>query len=394
MMKTADVVIAGGGVMGCSIALHLREAGASRVIVIERDPSYAHASSNLAMGGIRQQFGSALNVRLVQLSLPFWKSFDERMSRSGLAVRANFRQRGYLFLVHPDQAPAFERRLELMRSCGAAVEKLERSEIAKRLPDAHLDDISFGVFGRDDGYASPREVLKGMRAGAQAAGAEFVAGEVVAIERAAGRASGVSLASGERISAPAIVNAAGAWAGVLAARAGLELPIRPQRQHLFRCALPDFWPYRFPMVVDPTGVHWRHDDPDHVSDLDRIVVARTFADEPFGENFECDEKRWVRDFLPPLARRMPKLANVRMIEGWCGLYEVTPDHNPVLGEIAELPGFHVAAGFSGHGLMMSPAIGRVMSEIIRTGQATSADVTPLAVDRFARGEVFQDGAMI
>jgi glycine/D-amino acid oxidase-like deaminating enzyme len=289
------------------------------------------------------------------------------------------------------------------------VERLEGSELSRRLPDAYLDDIAFGVFGRDDGYASPREVLKGMRAGAEVAGAEFVTGEVRGIDRegvirvrteamgareSAGRVSGIMLSNGERIATRVVVNAAGPWAADLARLVGIELAIRPQRQHLFRCALPDFWPYRFPMVIDPTGVHWRHDDPDHVSDLDRIVVARTYPDEPFGENFECDAARWERDFLPPLERRIPKLKDVRVLEGWCGLYEVTPDHNPVLGAFPGLEGFYLAAGFSGHGLMMSPGIGRVMSEIIRTGHASSADVSPLAADRFARGEVFQDGAMI
>ena len=409
MARTSDVVIVGGGVMGCSIALHLREAGVARVTVIERDSTYARASSFLAMGGIRQQFGSAVNVKLVQLSLPFWRAFDERFSKPGQEVRANFRPRGYLFLANQDQAEGFERRLKLMQGCGAVVEKLDRGELARRLPDAYLDDIVFGVLGRDDGYASPREVLKGMRAGAEAAGVEFVAGEVRGIDRegvsrvrteatgareSAGRVSGVLLASGERIGTRAVVNAAGAWAAAVARLVGIELPIQPQRQHLFRCALPEFWPYRFPMVIDPTGVHWRHDDPDHVSDLDRIVVARTYTDEPFGENFECDAARWERDFLPPLARRLPALKSVRVLEGWSGLYEVTPDHNPVLGAYPGLEGFFVAAGFSGHGLMMSPAIGRVLSEIIRTGRATSAEVAPLAADRFARGAVFQDGAMI
>lgn len=395
--------------MGCSIALHLREAGAGRVVVIERDSSYARASSFLAMGGIRQQFGSALNVRLVQLSLPFWREFDARMSRPGHPIRANFRPRGYLFLASQDQAATFEERLKVMRECGAQVEQLDRAELSRRLPDAHLDDIAFGVFGRDDGYASPREVLKGMRAGAEGAGAEFIEGEVAAIDRegvsrvrteatgspeSAGRISGVLLSSGERIPSRVVVNAAGAWAASVARWVGLDLPIRPQRQHLFRCALSDFWPYRFPMVIDPTGVHWRHDDPDHVSDLDRIVVARTYTDEPFGENFECDAERWTRDFLPPLVKRLPAFKHLRMIEAWCGLYEVTPDHNPVIGGYPALEGFYVAAGFSGHGLMMSPAVGRVMAEMIRTGRSASAEIAPLAADRFQRGEVFQDGAMI
>jgi FAD-dependent oxidoreductase domain-containing protein 1 len=409
MARIADVAIIGGGVMGCSIALHLREAGVARVVVIERDPTYARASSYLAMGGIRQQFGSAVNVSLVQHSVRFWQAFDERMSRPRQPIRANFRQRGYLFLASHDRASAFERRLAVMREAGAVAEKLDRTSIARRLPDLSLEHIAFGVFGADDGYASPREVLKGMRQGAGAAGAEFVAGEVAAIERASGApagamidplagprdyVTGVTLAGGERIAAGVVVNAAGAWAGRVARLAGLSVPIEPQRQHLFRCALPLTWPYRFPMVVDPSGVHWRHDDPDHVSDLDRIVVARTYSDEPPGENFACESERWERDFLPPLAARMPALANVRVVEGWVGMYEITPDHNPLIGEHPALEEFYVAAGFSGHGLMMSPAIGLAMSELITGGRSATFDLAPLAADRFDRGLTFDDGAMI
>ena len=394
-MRSADVAIIGGGAMGSSIAYHLRQDGfPGRVVVIERDPGYARASSALAMGGIRQQFGSAVNIQLVQRSIPFWREFDSRLSTPGRASRANFRQRGYLFLVSHDQAVIFEQRLKLQQSLGARVERLEIAGIARRLPDVVLDDIAFGVFGADDGYASPPEVLKSMRVGAIAAGAEFIAQEVVAIERGTDRLTGLVLASGERIAAPIVVDAAGPWAARVAKLAGLELPIEPQRQMLFRCALPERWPYRFPMVIDPTGVHWRHDDPDQAGDLDRIVVARTRADEPVGENFECDPNRWEEDFLPPLRHRLPRFRELRVIEAWAGLYEITPDHNALIGPHPALEGFLVAAGFSGHGLMMSPAVGKAISELIRLGRSETVDIAPLAVDRFARGAPLRDGAMI
>ncbi|HTM58233.1 MAG TPA: FAD-binding oxidoreductase [Candidatus Udaeobacter sp.] len=393
-MQTADVIVIGGGVMGSSIALHLLDAEPRlRVAVIERDPSYARASSALAMGGIRQQFSSSVSIALVQHSVRFWSGFDDSIRARGQESRANFRQRGYLFIVGHDQIAAFEQRFKLQSSLGARVERLEVGEIARRLPDANLDGIAFGVFGAADGYASPREVLKSMRAGAASAGAEYITAEVSAIDRTDDRVTGVALADGRRISGASVVNAAGPWAARIGAMAGVDLPIAPQRQQLFRCALPERWPYRFPMVVDPTGVHWRHDDPDHVSDLDRIVVARTRADEPTGENFDCDLARWRDDFLPPLVHRMPRFRDLKLIEGWAGLYEMTPDHNPLLGRCSGIEGFFVAAGFSGHGLMMSPAIGQVLAEMI-LGRAPSIDVTPLAVDRFARGAPLHDGAMI
>ncbi|MBI1799540.1 MAG: FAD-binding oxidoreductase [Candidatus Eisenbacteria bacterium] len=398
-MRTAGAVIIGGGVVGSSIAFHLLEDGfKGGVLVVERDPTYARASSRLAMGGIRQQFGTAVNIALVQRSIPFWRSFDERMGGAGDRPRSNFRQRGYLFLVKHDQVPDFERRLKHQQQLGVRVERLGVAEVSRRLPDLALEDIAFGVFGPDDGYANPREVLRGFRAGAERAGASFVEDEVVGITRlgASGRrrVTGVRLRGGESIDSPVIVNAAGAWAARIGEMAGIELPIRPVRQHLFRCALPGRWPYRFPMVIDPTGVHWRHDDGDSGSEEDRIIVARTRHDEPVGENFACDESRWSREFLPPLLARLPRFRDLRVIEGWAGLYEMTPDANPLLGEPPTLAGFFVAAGFSGHGLMMSPAVGKALSEIIREGRATTVDVSPLAVDRFERGAPLEDAATL
>ena len=391
----ADVVIIGGGVVGCSTAYHLRRDGFSgRVVIVERDGTYARASSHLAMGGIRQQFGSAVNIGLVQWSVPFWKRFDAEMSVGGHVARANFRQRGYLFLVDEPHREAFERRLELQLELGARVERLTVGEIARLWPGLNLDDLSFGVFGPEDGYGDPREVVRGFRAGARAAGAEWIDDEVIAIERRGDRVQGVGLARGGALGAGVVVNAAGPYAARVGTLAGVTLPVSPVRQHLFRCALPEPWPYRFPMIVDPSGVHWRHDDPDHHSDLDRIVIAHTKVDEPAGENFEVDPHRWERDYFPTLVARLPRFRDLRLIEGWAGLYEMTPDHNPLLGEWPELPGFFIAAGFSGHGLMMSPATGKVMSELIRLGRAQTVDVSPLAPDRFARNAPFHDGALI
>lgn len=393
-MSAADVVIIGGGVVGSSIGYHLRQDGfAGRIVVVERDDSYARSSSNLAMGGVRQQFGSAVNIRLVQYSVRFYRDFDARMSVGGHVSRAWFRQRGYLFLADAGCAERLERRFQVMQERGAHVRRIDVDEIRAMVPDLYVDDLLFGVFGPDDGYANPREVLRGFRAGARAAGVEYLHAEVTRVRRSGGRVAGVSLTTGDDLDAPVVVNAGGPFAGAVAELAGLEQPVHPMRQHLFRCELPHYWPYRFPMVIDPTGVHWRHDDPVDGTP-DRIVVAKTRLDEPYGENFACDETRWLSDFQPALVRRLPALKQARMIEGWAGLYEMTPDHNPMIGEHPDLPGFFMANGFSGHGLMMAPATGKVVSEMIRLGRSETLDVSPLAVDRFARGALFWDEAMI
>jgi FAD-dependent oxidoreductase domain-containing protein 1 len=209
-----------------------------------------------------------------------------------------------------------------------------------------------------------------------------------------GRVTGVRLAAGGVIDAPVVVNAAGALSGRVAALAGLAVPVEPVRQLLFRCTLPQPWPTRFPMVIDPGGVHWRHDDPVSPGDPDRITLAFTKWDEPAGERFECDDARWEHEFYPALVRRMPALAEVADVHGWAGLYEMTPDHNPVIGVHPSLAGLIFASGFSGHGLMMSPATGLIVSELVRLGASRTFDIAPFAVDRFERGAFVRDGATI
>jgi glycine/D-amino acid oxidase-like deaminating enzyme len=391
----ADVAIVGGGIVGCSVAYHLRQDGfTGRIVIVERDDSYARSSSNLAMGGIRQQFESTVNIEMVRYSVAFYREFDERMRTAGCTPRAWFRQRGYLFLADAASSNVLERRWDVMRERGANVRRLSVDEIRTMVPDLWLDDILFGVFGPDDGYANPKEVLRGFRAGAQACGVKFVGAEVVGIRRERDRVAGLVLSNGDNIEAPVVVNAGGPYAGAVATLAGIDEPVLPMRQHLFRCDLPRHWPYRFPMVIDPGGVHWRHDDPTDSETADRIILAKTKYDEPPGENFVCDASRWLADFYPDLVRRVPVLKDVSRVEGWAGLYEMTPDHNPILGEHPDLRGFFMANGFSGHGLMMAPASGKVLSELIRTGRTETIDVSSLAVARFARGELCHDGATI
>lgn len=394
-MNTAAVVIVGGGVVGSSIGYHLRHDGfTGRIVIAERDDTYARASSNLAMGGIRQQFGSTVNIRMAQYSIAFYRDFDARMSVGGHVARAWFRQRGYLFLVDAASAAAFERRYAILRERGAHVERLSVGDIRGRLPDLFVDDLVFGLIGPSDGYANPKEVLKGFRAGARAAGVEYVEAEVIGIHRSETCVLGITLASGERIDAPVVVNAGGPFAARVAALAGVEQPVRPMRQHLFRCNLPRHWPYRWPMTIDPGGVHWRHDDSTEPGQPDRIILAKTKLDEPYGENFACDESRWLADFYPDLVRRVPAFRDVRVADAWVGLYEMTPDHNPMIGEHPQLKGFFMANGFSGHGLMMAPATGKIVSELIRGGRSETVDTSDLSVERFARGALFWDEAMI
>ena len=395
MTERADVVIVGGGVVGCSAAWHLRQDGfAGRILVIERDSTYQRASSFLAMGGIRQQFCTPVTVQMVQFSVGLWKVFDQTLGTPKNRPRAWFRQRGYLFLANGATSTALTHRYEQQKHAGAAVRMVAVDELQQVLPDVMLDDILFGVLGEQDGYANPREVLAGFRAGAEMAGVEFLEGEVTAIDVKNDAVTGVRLAGGTKLSAPIVVNAAGAWGGRLASLAGLTVPIEPMRQMLFRCTLPHEWPYRFPMLIDPGGVHWRHDDATEPGGADKIILAFTNWNEQVGENFAADHDRWKKDFYPAMINRVPDLRDVTDVEGWAGLYEMTPDHNPVLGPHPRLSGLIFANGFSGHGLMMSPATGKIVSEFVRLGRSETFDVRIFSPDRFEHGALVHDAATI
>jgi FAD-dependent oxidoreductase domain-containing protein 1 len=395
---TADVVIVGGGVIGSSIALHLRQRlDGARIVVVERDPSYTRASSRLATGGIRQQYDSALNVAMARHSVAYYSRFDEIAGAAGHRSHAWFRQRGYLFLADGEGAARLSRRFETQRASGAKVEWWSRARILAHVPGLVVDDIEGAVFGPEDGYLDPPEVLAGFRAMAAVAGAEYLHGSVTQVERTGGRVSGVRIDQGgvERgIAAPVVVNAAGAFAAAIGALAGVILPIAPVRQHLFRLQLAAPLPSRIPMVFDPDGTHWRLDDASATDTAERLVIGRSREEEPAGENFTCDRARLDQEMLPTLARRYPAAKIRSVAEGWAGLYEMTPDHNALLGEHPALPGFVVAAGFSGHGLMMAPATGLAVAELIADGRCTTFPIDPLAVDRFERGAPFRDGALV
>ncbi len=384
-MASAGVVIVGGGVIGCSIAYHLRLAGFSDpVVIVERDSSYRRASSRLAFGGIRQQYATEVNARMAQRSVEFYRRFDEEMSVDGLSANGRFRQRGYLFLADSGNAESFSRRFEKMLSIGVAVEKVDRDRMLRLVPGMKVSDIEFGLFGPRDGYGDPIAVLAGFRAKTESLGVEFVAGDLEALDLRADRIAGVR-AGGRTIATERLVCAAGAFSRRVGELAGAPIPVSPVRQQLVRAALPRPWAFEFPVVIDPTGVHWRS------SEGNAIVIAKTET-EPEGENFVSDPDR-LAGLQPVLTHRVPDLAGLETVSTWAGLYEMTADHNGLLGDHPERPGLFLACGFSGHGLMMAPATGEIVAAMLM-GREPFVDVSALSVDRFRTGKLFQDEAMI
>lgn len=373
-VSTPDVVIIGGGVIGASIAYHLTQRGVRDVLVLERDRLGSGSTSRNA-GGIRLQFSTEINVRMSQRSLPALLRFEEEMGIDPL-----FRQVGYLFLVTEaaDVAP-FERSLELWRRLDVPAARLEPEQVATIFPELAVADVRFATFCPADGHADPNSILQGYVARAREGGARFEEGvDVTAIERDGDRVAAVRCGE-RRIACQTVVDAAGAWAGEVAALAGVSVPIVPLRRQIFITNPVPGFDRDFPMTIEfASGLYLHHDSGG---------VLLGMADPRDSAGFD-DRVNW--DFLPEVVERglarLPLLERATIRTGWAGFYEDTPDKHAILGRVPGLEGFVCAAGFSGHGLMHAPATGELIAELI-CGVPPSLDIAPLRLTRFAEGDL-------
>jgi len=379
--RGASVVIVGAGVVGASIAFHLAEKGVRDVIVLERD-RVAGGSTGKNAGGIRMQFASEINVRLSLLSVPEIERFAELTG-----VDASFHQVGYLFLITTERdAAAFERSLELWRRLGVPARRLSADDTHALLPQLNVSDVRFATFCQRDGYADPSSLVRGYLARARAAGVRVVeAAAVDAVDVAGGRVRAVCIGA-ERIACETVVDAAGPWAGEVGALAGVSIPITPHRRTIFVTEAFDGLPRRFPMVIDfATGFYFHRES-------SGVLMGMPPQQEVDGFREDVD---W--DVLPRVVERalyrVPILERASIKTAWAGLYEDTPDAHPIVGAVGEPDGFFAACGFSGHGVMHAPAVGRLIAEQI-VGEATSLDLAPLSLQRFRAGAVVREHNVI
>jgi glycine/D-amino acid oxidase-like deaminating enzyme len=380
MKSGVDVVIIGGGVTGSSIACNLRADGfKGSVVVVERDPTYQYASSSLATGGVRQQFGTVVNIQLTQYSVRFYEAFDETMAVNGEKPRAEFKQVGYLFLGNQKNWPVLQRGVSLQKNHHVPVRLLAPEDIKTIVPHLNTDDLMGATFGPKDGVLDPNGVLQGFVKRAKSLSVHFLDDEAVQITKDKSGVSGVVTKGGARLSTRSVVNAAGPWAQEVANMVGVDIPVVPVRRQIFVCRPSSDVQDQFPMVVDPTGTHWRSETGR------RVLVAKARKDEPPGFNFKWERGYFMDDMWPDLVHRYPPFDRLRIERGWAGLYAVSPDENAIYGEHPEIKGLYLANGFSGHGLMMAPATGKVMSEIVRLGRSETIDVTCLGLDRYEAG---------
>jgi len=384
------VVIIGGAVMGSSIAYNLLNDGfGGKVIVLERDPTYEHSSTALSVGGIRQQFGTKVNISIARYSVPFYEKFDELMEVEGERPHADLRQRGYLFLGRKEKWPVMKKLHEFQRSQGVEVRLLKPHEILEIIPHINLEGVAGASFGPRDGYVDPHGVLSGFVKKARFMGARYITDEAVNMVVKSNQIGGVKTRKGEWIQSPIVVNAAGPFAREVGMMAGIDIPVDPLRRMVYECKPPRELDYEVPLTIDTTGLYFRTETGG------RILTGKSNEDEPIGVNFTWERALFYDEIWPELAHRIPLLDRLRLQGGWAGLYaENRLDHNAILGEHPEVKGFYLAVGFSGHGLQQAPAVGKALSEAIRLGRYETIDVSCLGMARFETGDLVIEEAVI
>jgi sarcosine oxidase subunit beta len=373
---TADVVIVGAGIMGVSTAYHLARRRAGRIVVLERD-DVCSGSTALASGGIRHQYANRIGVELTRRSIETYERFVDEFG-----VDPHFRQHGYLILVTTEAELAqAERNVALQRGLGVDVTLLSPEETRRRYPYLATDDLRGATYTPRDGFADPYLATTAIAARARELGVTIRTGcEVVGFARTPDGVDGVVTRDGP-IVAPVVVIAAGAWSGVVGTLAGVDIPVTPLRRSKFITAPLPFAtiPEPTPFVIDPhLGISLRREGAGILLGIGRRQEAGSFS--------TALDWRLAEPLVERVVRRAPALADAQLMRTWTGLYEMTPDQTGIVSAVPGVAGLHVVAGFSGHGFMHGPIAGQLMAELILDGRATTVDATPLALDRFARGE--------
>jgi glycine/D-amino acid oxidase-like deaminating enzyme len=386
MAATADVVIVGAGIVGASVAFHLTRLGCRNVLLVEREPHQGRGSTGKSMGGVRAQFATEINIRMSLYSIPFFARFKDETGHP-----AGYKPHGYLFVASSARHLDYLRtnRARQMGLGLAGVEMLGARDVLEMVPQLHAANIMGGSFCPTDGFVDPHSVMTGFTQAALGRGARLWRGvEVSGMVVAKGRVAAVETSAG-RVETPAVVNAAGPWAAAVARAAGTDLPVEPLRRMLVPTEPFPGLPEKLPMVIDmATGFHFRREG---------LGLLLAWADPQETPGFKCEfDPEFIEKILTRAVAFMPCFSELQVNpkRAWWGLYEVSPDHHAILGPSREVEGLYFANGFSGHGVMHSPATGCAVAEWVLYGEPRTIDARPLEATRFTEGRRIEETAVL
>jgi sarcosine oxidase subunit beta len=374
VIDTADAVIVGAGIMGVSAAYHLARRGYGRIVVLERG-AVCSGSTALASGGIRHQYANRIGIELTRQSIVVYERFEAEFG-----VDPQFHQNGYLILQQTREEQAvYAESAARQRALGVDTRVLAPDEVRALCPYLRTDDLVSATYSPRDGFADPHLVTTAIAARARDLG--VVIEQEREVTGFTPRPRGAVVRTGDReIEARVIVIAAGCWSGLVGRLAGADIPVFPRRRcKLITAPVPtEQIPNETPFIIDHhDGFSIRREGPGIMVGYGRKGEASTFDTTP------------DLDLIPSVAeravRRVPALEDAPVMRAWAGLYEMTPDQMGILSAIPGLDGFHVIAGFSGHGFMHGPIAGQLMAELVADGRAHTVDVAPLDIERFRRG---------
>jgi sarcosine oxidase subunit beta len=374
MQKTAEVILFGGGIIGVSIAYHLALKKAGDIILLEKG-QLGEGSTSRCVGGIRTQFSTEINIRFSLESMKAFERFEDEFG-----INPEFKQIGYLFLATTEkEMEVFQQNVNLQKKFGIPVDLLGSNEIQTRWPYLRMDDILGGTFCPWDGYAGPNEVLSGFVSGARRVGVKIHEGiEVLGVLLEKGRIKGIKTKN-EEISAPILVNAGGPFASSIGKMVGIHIPVKPLRRQIFVTAPFHLTDKTIPLTIDfHRGWYFRQEG-------EGYLLSGPLDQEPsFNLNIDYEA---MAEASENAMYRVPALEKARIARGWAGLYEISPDHHAILGRVPGIEGLILANGFSGHGFQHSPAVGKVIADLITERRSTSIDISPISIERFEKGEL-------
>ncbi len=386
MTETADVAIIGGGIVGSSVAYHLAEAGCTNVLIVEREERQGMGSTAKSMGGVRAQFATSINIRMSLYSIDLFSKFEEVTGHT-----AGYRPHGYLFVATGEgHLEYLATNLRKQQNCGLSnVEMVTREDILKTIPELIGDDVVGGSFCPTDGFVDPYSVMTGFAKRARDLGVRTWLDTVVTgIDVREGRVTGLET-SREYVSTGAVVNAAGPWAAGVARLARVEIPVQPLRRQIVKTEPFEQLSSRLPMIIDmSSGFHFRPEGSSY-------LLAWPDPEETYGFRTDFDYG-FIEKILTRAVSRVPVFADVEVNPRrcWAGMYEVTPDHHAIIGAAPGVEGMFLANGFSGHGVMHSPATGKIVSELILSGTSSFVDAPRLRAERFDEGNLLEETAVL